>query len=201
MSGAATVPVSSANAAWRFVLAVAALLAAQALILFVMGRTPVCTCGYVKLWHGVVVSSENSQHLSDWYTPSHIIHGILFYGLFRLIAHLRGRRMHPGWALLGALTVEIAWEILENSPLIIERYRSATMALDYYGDSIVNSVADSVAMVAGFFLARALPWRITATLALAMELLTLYVIRDNLTLNIVMLLWPVEAIKTWQQGL
>ena len=162
-----------------------------------LGRIWICECGTVKLWEGGVNTSGNSQHLTDWYTPSHIIHGFLFYWFSWLLV----RRWPVGFRLGLATVVEAGWEVLENSPTVIERYRTATMALNYFGDSILNSAMDTVWMAIGFLAAWRLPAWLIVSIAIFFELLTAYVIRDNLTLNVIMLVWPVEAIKAWQGGL
>ena len=182
----------------RYVPVALAVIAVAAVVLLAMGRVPICTCGYVKPWHGVVASAENSQHISDWYTFSHIIHGFGFYFLFWLLGRRRGWPV--GLRLVLAVLLESGWEILENTPMVINRYRSTTIALDYYGDSVLNSVCDILSMVLGFFLAMRLPVWLIITLTIVMEVAVAYWIRDNLTLNIIQLLYPVEAILKWQQG-
>lgn len=186
------------NSTTRFWLAVTFLvILVQVVSQYLMGRLWICECGYVKLFEPGVNTPGNSQHLFDWYTPSHIIHGFLFYGLGWLI--MRKKPVAAKLAL--AAFIEAAWEILENSPLVIDRYRTATMAVGYSGDSILNSGMDMVAMIAGFFFAARVPIWLTVVIALAFEAATAFVIRDNLTLNVVMLVWPIEVVKTWQAAL
>lgn len=171
--------------------------AAQIVTLYLMGRIPICECGYVKLFEPGVNTSGNSQHIADWYTPSHIIHGFLFYGLGFLLL----RRAPVSAKLSLAVLIEAAWEILENTPLVINRYREATMALGYSGDSILNSAMDTVFMTLGFFFAARMPVWVTVAVAIVFELFTGWLIRDNLTLNVLMLVWPVDAVKEWQNAL
>ncbi len=172
------------------------IVAATALVLLAMGQPIICRCGDVKLWQGEVMSAENSQHLVDWYSPSHLIHGLLFYALLWLTMRRRSFGLRAAIALL----IESAWEILENSPIIIDRYREATISLGYRGDSVINSVSDIAFMLFGFWLAARLPIAVSIILVIVLELAVGYMIRDNLTLNIIMLLYPIEAIKTWQAG-
>jgi len=163
--------------------------------LLAMGRVPYCECGYIDLW-GTLGTSEASQQLFDWYTPSHLLHGFLFYAILWLVA----RRVPLGWRLGVATLVECAWEIVENTDAVIQRYREVTISLDYYGDSVLNSASDIVAMFVGFWLSRVLPVWASVAIVIGFEVLTMWVIRDGLALNIIMLLYPVEAIAEWQAG-
>ena len=180
----------------KYTLATTSIIAAVAVIELAMGRLAICKCGYVKIWHGIVYSSENSQHLTDWYTFSHVLHGIGFYFLLWLAA----RRLKPETRFVLAVLFEAAWEVAENTPFIIDRYRAATISLDYFGDSIINSVADVFAMMLGFWIAAKMPARVSLALFIGVEIFLAMMIRDNLTLNIIMLIHPVEAVKHWQMG-
>lgn len=169
-------------------------------VLFAMDRPPICTCGEVKLWHSAVQSSGNSQHITDWYAPSHFTHGLIMAGAAWLLWQrwrLFGGRPER-WALPIAVFVESLWEVSENTPMVIDRYREATFAFGYSGDSIVNSAADIGWMTLGFLLAVRIPWWASVALGLVLELLALWAIRDNLTLNVLMLVWPIDAIREWQ---
>jgi hypothetical protein len=171
-----------------------AVLAATLAIMWAMGRPPTCTCGTVELWGEV--GPKQSQMLADWYSPSHIIHGFLFY---MLLAWLWPRAPIER-RFLAALVLETAWEIFENTPMVIDRYREATIALGYSGDSILNSLSDILMMALGFLGARRLPVWASVAIVLVLELVPLIAIRDNLTLNIIMLLAPNDAILDWQAG-
>lgn len=174
----------------------ALLVAVGALTLAAMQHPWICACGTVKLWYAGLNTSQGSQHLTDWYSWTHIEHGLIFYLALWLVA----RRLPLSWRFLIAVGVEVGWEILENSPWIIDRYRAETISLDYFGDSIVNSVGDVLMMMLGFLMAARLPVWANIAFALAVELVLVVLIRDNLALNVIMLLWPLDAIRQWQSG-
>ncbi len=161
-----------------------------------MGQPPICTCGYVKLWEGVVLSSGNSQHIFDWYTFSHIIHGFIFYFVLALLFP----RMSFSQRIVFAVAIEAGWEIFENTPWLIDHYRQQALAQGYIGDSIINSLMDTCAMILGFIFAARFPTWLTISLALSLELFTGYFIRDGLTLNIINLIHPFDLISHWQSG-
>jgi Protein of unknown function (DUF2585) len=178
----------------RWALGIPALLAIQAAVLLAMGRPPICTCGYVKFWEGDVLSAEMSQHLFDWYTFSHIVHGLLFYFLLRLIFP----KLPVGARLLIAIGVEVSWEIAENTPWVIEAYRRQALAQGYVGDSTINSLSDTLSMITGFALARTIPVWASLLAALLLEGYAAYAIHDNLTLNVLNFIHPIDAITRWQ---
>ena len=169
-------------------------LAAAAAILLAMGRNPICTCGTIDLWVGERDSARTSQMLSDWYSFSHIVHGLLFYAALWLVL----RRGPVGDRFLAALLIEAGWEMLENTPMVIDRYRATTAALGYTGDSVLNSLSDILMMALGFLAARKLPVWASIALLLVLELVPLFVIRDNLFLNVWTLLAPNASVQAWQ---
>ena len=179
-----------------FLLIASGSIAVQAFVLLAIGHPLICTCGTIRLWVGTVASPENSQQLTDWYTFSHIIHGFLLYVLLWLLAP----RMPFCLRLALAIGLEAAWEIIENTPIIMDRYRQSALAQGYFGDSVINSVVDTLAAAVGFVLAWKSPVWATIALAIAMELFVGYSIHDNLTLNIIQLLHPSAAISQWQTG-
>ena len=168
---------------------------ATGVTLLAMGRAGVCPCGYVDLW-GTIGTEEANQQFLDWYAPSHLLHGLLFYAALWLVLP----RMAIGWRLVIATVVECGWEIVENTDAMIQRYRDTTVSADYVGDSVLNSVSDIAAMWVGFALARFVPVWVSVVVVIGFEVLTAIVIRDGLALNILMLLWPLEAVKAWQGG-
>jgi hypothetical protein len=172
------------------------LLVLQALALLAMGLPAICRCGYVELWHGNPSGPETSQHFLDWYSYTHVIHGFGFYLLLWLLAP----RAPFGLRLALAIGLESAWEIFENTPFVMERYRLSALARGYFGDSVINSVADTLAAAFGFVLAARLPVWSILVLAVALELFAAYMIRDNLTLNIIQLVYPNALVSRWQAG-
>jgi hypothetical protein len=178
----------------RAAIAAVLILIVDAAILLGMGRPPICTCGRIALWGPA--GPTQSQMFADWYSPSHVIHGFLFYVALWLVA----RKWPVEWRFLLALLVEVAWEIFENTPMVIDRYRTVTVSLGYLGDSTFNSLSDVLMMVLGFVAARKLPLWGSILVVVALELVPLFVIRDNLTLNIWMFLWPNKHIIAWQSG-
>jgi hypothetical protein len=145
-------------------------------------------------WEGDIWSSEQSQRFADPYAFSHLVHGFLFYGLLWLVA----RRVSARYRFVAAVLLEAGWEILENSPLVIDRYRAVTISLGYVGDSVLNSMSDLLMASLGFLLASRLPVKLSVGLVLAMEIGAALWVRDNLTLNIIMLVYPLDAIRAWQ---
>lgn len=174
-------------------LAIVVTLIAAALQLHHQGRLWVCACEF-RFWSGKVCSSENSQQFLDPYSFTHLLHGIAFFILLKLILP----RVPPVWRLFLTIVIEAGWELLENTNLVIDRYRAATAALGYTGDTVVNSLGDILCCALGFVIARWIGWRRSAILFVVTEVVLLFWIRDGLTLNIIMLIHPINAIRAWQ---
>jgi hypothetical protein len=168
----------------------------QAVTLFLMGLPLICACGSVDVWHGNPSGPETSQHLTDWYTYTHVVHGFGFYLLLWLLVP----NASFGLRLALAIALEAGWEVFENTPFVMERYRQSALARGYFGDSVVNSVFDTLAMIIGFLLARVAPVWGSVLMIVALELFLGLMIRDNFTLNIIQLIYPSEMISNWQSG-
>jgi hypothetical protein len=173
-----------------------AIMGMAAWVLYWMGRNPICQCGYVEFWHGTR-DAGISQHFTDFYTYSHVLHGIIFYWLLSVL--FQGR-LSVAARLVIAMGIEASWEVFENTEFIINRYRTGTISRDYTGDSIVNSLGDMLAALVGFLVAARLPAWVTVLLLIATEIVMLVLLRDNLTLNIIMLVYPLDWIRQWQSG-
>ncbi len=160
------------------------------------GRLWFCSCGYILLWSGDIWSSDNSQHLFDPYAFTHLLHGVVFFWLLVWLLPT----VPLMWRFIIAISIESLWEVFENSAFIIQRYREATLALGYEGDTIVNSLGDIFICGAGFFLAWYLGFRRSLILFVVVELVLVFWIKDSLILSVIMLIYPIEAIKAWQLG-
>lgn len=177
-------------------LIILAVLAAAALLLRAEGRLWLCSCGYLRVWAGNAWSADNSQHLADPYSFTHLLHGFMFCWLLRLVVPEWPLR----WRISLAISAEAVWELIENSSLVIERYRAATAALGYQGDTVINSLGDILFSAAGFLLAERLGFRRSLLLFFLTEAVLLVLIRDSLLLNVLMLLYPLDSIRAWQAG-
>lgn len=184
------------NKAGRTVLALSLVLGLTTMILHIMGRSWWCEGASLVPWSWDIWSMHNSQHLLDAYTFSHLQHGLVFYGLFFLLL----RRQQRSSRFILAMALEASWEILENTPMIIQRYREATISLDYFGDTILNSLSDILACAAGFGLAAFLPAWSSVSLFALVEAVMLITIRDSLIINIIMLIAPVDTVRNWQMS-
>ena len=187
----------TAKPVWPYALGAAALVGFQVAVLHHLGQPFIAASGRVLLWVGNPFSPDTSQHLTDWYSFSHIIHGFIFFWLLKLAAP----RLPLPARLLIAMGIEIAWEFTENSPAVIQHYRQQAIAAGYVGDSVLNSLSDTVMMSSGFIFASRVRARIVIGLALVLEIFTACMIRDNLTLNVIGLIAPpIPAIHDWQAG-
>ncbi len=181
---------------WRAIRNGALVTVAAAIVLRLMGQPWWCTCGTLTPWSWDIWSSHNSQHLLDPYSFTHLLHGVIFFWALKLVAP----KLKGSHRFLIAVLIESAWEILENSPIIIDRYREVTISLDYYGDSVANSIFDIVSCALGYLLAKRIGWRWSLAVFCAVEIALLLTIRDCLTLNVIMLAYPIDAVKDWQMG-
>lgn len=184
---------SSARKLWPW-LSVVAVFSATAVLLRLEGRLWICSCGTLLMWVGEVCSSNNSQHFFDPYSFTHVLHGFLFFWLIAWLVP----RLDSSWQLVLAIVVEGAWEVFENTNFIIERYRTATAALGYNGDTVVNSLGDILCCTLGFMIARRLGFRRSLIAFVALEFVLILWIRDSLLLEILMLVVPIDVIRTWQ---
>jgi len=178
------------------IIAAICLMAAAAVFLWLQGRVFWCQAGDWSPWSWQINSAHNSQHVIDAYSFTHILHGVLEFWLIGLVF----RRVPFAWRLVIAIFIEASWEVIENSSYIIERYRAATISLDYFGDSIVNSLSDITCCALGFSIAYKLKFRKSLALFVATELILIFTIRDSLIINLIMLIYPLDAIKAWQLG-
>lgn len=167
--------------------------AIQAVILILLGQPIVCECGAIKLWEGQVLSSGNSQHLMDWYSPSHIIHGFAFFFLLTWLFP----RMPVAARFALAVGMEGVWEVIENTPMVIDHYRQQALAQGYIGDSVINSLSDTFMAALGFIAASRLPWWAVVLIAILLECFTIYMIRDGLLFNIIGFVAP-NLLGAWQ---
>ncbi len=182
---------------WSWV-AIAAVFVGTAILLRLEGRLWICSCGNFLIWSGNICSSDNSQHLLDPYSFTHVLHGFLFFWLVALLVKLLLKQLRPTWQFTAAIAVEALWEVFENTDFIINRYRSETAALGYNGDTVVNSLGDILCCVIGFLIARRLGLRRSLIVFVVLELVLIFWIRDSLLLEIVMLIFSVDAIRAWQ---
>ena len=166
-----------------------------AVTLWAWGQPLICTCGEVRLWVGSVFDGGNSQHIADWYTLSHILHGVLIALLGRLLFP----RLDPRWLFLTAIVTGVGWEIVEHTDFVLEAFRSTTINAGYWGDSVLNAVADYVWMLGGFLAAMRLTTPVVLAGVAALELSAAFIARDSLTLSTLMLLYPLDAVEEWQQ--
>lgn len=175
---------------------IAGILVVTGVLLAAMGRSLICSCGTLRLWQGEILTAENSQHLTDWYSFSHLLHGLILYALLRLLA----RHWTLNKRLVVAAMIAAGWELGENTPFLIERYREVTVSVNYHGDSVVNALSDVVAALAGFGLAAVLPVWGSVALFLGTEALTAWAARDGLVLSVLMVTAPLDALRDWQLG-